>query len=92
MADPTSINNIKFKDVVIALETEAKQRTDYVLDNAAEAIKNLCEENNKLCKERDEARRTACHAEVNGQYGRRYTVQDIAKIKGWDCFKENING
>jgi regulator of replication initiation timing len=38
----------ELKDIVIALETEAKQRTDYVLDNAAEAIKNLCEENDEL--------------------------------------------
>lgn len=41
----------ELKDIVIALETEAKQRTDYVLDNAAEAIKNLCEENDELRKD-----------------------------------------
>ena len=42
----------------------------------------------QLLKERDEARREVCYAQVNGQYGRRYTPQDIAKKMGWDCFKE----
>jgi hypothetical protein len=42
---------------------------------------------NQLRKERDDARREVCYAEINGQYGRRYTPQDIAKKMGWDCFK-----
>ena len=41
-----------------------------------------------LRKERDAARVEVCYAQVNGQYGRRYTPQDIAKKMGWDCFKE----
>lgn len=41
----------ELKDIVIALKTEAKQRTDYLLDNAAEAIVNLCEENDELRKD-----------------------------------------
>jgi hypothetical protein len=41
----------ELKNVVIALETEAKQRSDYFLDDAAEAIKNLCEENDELRKD-----------------------------------------
>jgi hypothetical protein len=51
-------------------------------------IDYLTKQVDTLRKERDEARREVCYAEVNGQYGRRYTLQDIAKIKGWDCFKE----
>ena len=43
----------------------------------------------QLLKERDEARRDVCYAEVNGQYGRRYKPQDIAKIKNWDCFTKD---
>ena len=39
------------REIAIALETEAKQRSDYLLDNAAEAIKNLCEENDELRKD-----------------------------------------
>ena len=42
----------------------------------------------QLLKERDEARREVCYAQVNGQYGRRYTPQDIAKKMGWDCFEK----
>ena len=41
-----------------------------------------------LRKERDEARRNLCYAEVNGQYARRYTPQEYANKMGWDCFKE----
>jgi hypothetical protein len=43
----------------------------------------------ELTNQRDEARREVCYAEINGQYGKRYTLQDIAKIKGWDCFKSD---
>ena len=52
-----------------------------LIDEAVQEIK-------LLRKERDEARRDVCYAEVNGQYGRRYKPQDIAKIKNWDCFKK----
>jgi hypothetical protein len=41
-----------------------------------------------LRKDRDEARRNLCYAEVNGQYARRYTPQEYANKMGWDCFKE----
>lgn len=51
---------------------------------------NCIEDMNKLKAERDEARREVCYAEINGQYGRRYTPQDIAKERGWDCFKETL--
>jgi hypothetical protein len=54
---------------------------------------NCIEDMNKLKKERDEARRNLCYAEVNGQYARRYTPQEYANKMGWDCFKEeNTNG
>jgi hypothetical protein len=42
----------------------------------------------EIIEERDEARRAVCYAEVNGQYGRRYTPQGIALERGWNCFKE----
>ena len=51
-------------------------------------ISILRKERDEAIRERDEARRDVCYAEVNGQYGRRYKPQDIAKIKNWDCFKE----
>jgi hypothetical protein len=41
-----------------------------------------------LRSERDEARIDACYEAWNGQYGKRYTPQAIAEIKGWDCFKK----
>ena len=50
---------------------------------------NCIEDMNKLKAERDEARRNLCYAEVNGQYARRYTPQEYAKLKGWDCFKND---
>jgi hypothetical protein len=53
---------------------------------------NCIKDMNKLKEERDEARREVCYAQVNGQYGIKYTPQDIAKKMGWDCFKENNNG
>ena len=79
------------------LKTSNAERDE--LRQQVENIKNgfeggcyLCEVvgemNKRLQKERDEARRDVCYAEVNGQYGRRYKPQDIAKIKNWDCFKE----
>jgi hypothetical protein len=52
---------------------------------------NCIEDMNKLKKERDEARRNLCYAEVNGQYARRYTPQEYANKMGWDCFKEDNN-
>jgi hypothetical protein len=97
----------ELEDIVVALKTRVKRKADCLLDDAAEAIVNLCEENDELRKdskdiienlkselnetktERDCARREVCYAEINGQYGKRYTLQDIAKIKGWDCFKED---
>ena len=54
----------------------------------SEDLVNLGKDNAQLYKERDEARRDVCYAEVNGQYGRRYKPQDIAKIKNWDCFEK----
>lgn len=50
---------------------------------------NCIEDMAKLKAERDEARRNLCYAEVNGQYARRYTPQEYAKLMGWDCFKED---
>jgi hypothetical protein len=72
------------KDIVdrLMLKPPLHTLTSYELVEAANEI-------TRLRKERDEARCQVCYAEVNGQYGRRYTIQDIAKIKGWDCFKEN---
>ena len=49
----------------------------------------MSEQIKRMGKERDEARRDVCYAEVNGQYGRRYKPQDIAKIKNWDCFTKD---
>ena len=80
------------------VEQLRKERDE--LRQQVENIKNgfeggcyLCEVvgemNKRLQKERDEARRDVCYAEVNGQYGRRYKPQDIAKIKNWDCFTKD---
>jgi hypothetical protein len=80
--------------------TEELRKERDELRQQVENIKNgfeggcyLCEVvgemNKRLQKERDEARRDVCYAEVNGQYGRRYKPQDIAKIKNWDCFTKD---
>jgi len=42
-------------------------------------------ENERLSKERDEARRSYCYATGNGEEQR---AINIAQSKGWDCFKE----
>lgn len=79
--------------------TEELRRERDELRQQVENIKNgfeggcyLCEVvgemNKRLQKERDEARIDACYEAWNGQYGKRYTPQGIAEIKGWDCFKE----
>ena len=84
--------------VILQVEQLTKERDE--LRQQVENIKNgfeggcyLCEVvgemNKRLQKERDEARRDVCYAEVNGQYGRRYKPQDIAKIKNWDCFTKD---
>ena len=96
----------ELEDIVVALKARVKRKADCLLDDAAQAIVNLCEENDELRIdskdiieklkselnetkiERDEARRKVCYAEVNGQYGRRYTPQEYAKQMGWDCFKK----
>jgi hypothetical protein len=73
------------KDIVdrLMLKPPLHTLTSYELVEAANEI-------TRLRKERDEARCQVCYAEVNGQYGRQYTPQDIAKKMGWDCFsKEN---
>lgn len=51
-------------------------------------VESLQKKVRDLTEELDAARREVCYAQVNGQYGRRYTPQDIAKKMGWDCFKE----
>ena len=55
---------------------------------AVHYIECAIKEIERLRKERDEARREVCYAEINGQYGRRYTPQEYANKMGWDCFKE----
>jgi hypothetical protein len=54
-----------------------------------EDIVHFANELNEVTHQRDEARRNLCYAEVNGQYARRYTPQEYAKLKGWDCFKND---
>ena len=53
-----------------------------------EDIVHFANELNEVTHQRDEARRNLCYAEVNGQYGKRYTPQEYANKMGWDCFKE----
>jgi hypothetical protein len=78
---------VKDTDIIAAIAPDAVS----LMDKAIAEIKRLRQENETLTAERNEARREVCYAEVNGQYGRRYTLQDIAKIKGWDCYKEENN-
>ena len=78
---------MKDTDIIAAIAPDAVS----LMDKAIAEIKRLRQENETLTAERNEARREVCYAEVNGQYGRRYTLQDIAKIKGWDCYKEENN-
>jgi hypothetical protein len=52
---------------------------------------HFANELNEVTHQRDEARRQVCFAEVNGQYGRRYTPQEYANKMRWDCFKEENN-
>ena len=52
-----------------------------------EDVVHFANELNEVTHQRDEARRNLCYAEVNGQYGKRYTPQEYANKMGWDCFK-----
>ena len=45
-------------------------------------------ENERLSKERDEARRSYCYATGNGEDQR---AINVAQSKCWDCFKENTD-
>ena len=78
------MNDDKIKEVIKNLR-HCDAHYDHIehdtFENAIEAIE-------QLIKERDEARREVCYAEINGQYGRRYTPQEYANKMGWDCFKE----
>ena len=84
-------------DLAYVLRCQSK-RTDIPIDvvrTLSEAyaeiisMRQLLGDTEELRKERDSARRDVCYAEVNGQYGRRYKPQDIAKIKNWDCFTKD---
>lgn len=57
--------------------------SDYPEQHIQELIKTI----NTLRAERDEARRMWCEAIWPWQ--RRETPKQLAKEKGWDCFKEN---
>ena len=72
--------------------------------NATQLIEELrwaLEENRReverLTTERDQARREVC-AFVSGRYSKdvvtldRAAALDEAKMRGWDCYKENTNG
>ena len=80
------------RDKALQERDELRQQVENI-KNGFEGGCYLCEVvgemNKRLQKERDEARRDVCYAEVNGQYGRRYKPQDIAKIKNWDCFTKD---
>jgi hypothetical protein len=54
---------------------------------AGEYGHHRCSEIDRLTAERDEARRECCHAEVDGYD----SAENIAKERGWDCFKEDSN-
>ena len=41
----------ELKDIVVALKARVKRKADCLLDDAAQAIVNLCEENDKLRKD-----------------------------------------
>jgi len=81
-------------------EEVTKLRQEIVrLNNVIKDIKegfegccNACEPvgfmNKQLREERDEARREVC-AWQSGHSGKSF--QDTAKIRGWDCFKEDGN-
>ena len=47
----------------------------------------------RLRAELDEARRDLCMLIVRGNagYGFEGSMRDVAKERGWDCFKENTN-
>ena len=55
------------------------------------AVAALGEDADKFRSERDEARRRICEDE-SYNYKRGVTPRDIAKDRGWDCFKENTDG
>lgn len=86
------IKRLRAELVTALAERDEAKGTITRMRDGYEGCCPLCETvgilNVKLLAERDAARRDVCYAEVNGQYGRRYTPQDIAKIKNWDCFPD----
>jgi len=63
-------------------EIERLRRKLVVEENAYDILRL---ENERLSKERDEARRSYCYATGNGEEQR---AINIAQSKGWQCFKE----
>ena len=77
------------KDIALHLRYESK-RTD-LPEDVIQTLSEAYAEISRLERERNESRRNLCYAEVNGQYGKRYTSQEYANKMGWDCFKEENN-
>lgn len=56
-------------------------------DTAADEIDRLRAEVAALKAERDKERRDACRSDAYAVHGV-YTPEELAKGRGWDCFKE----
>ena len=81
---------MKDTDIIAAIAPDAVS----LMDNAIAEIKRLRQENATLTAERDEARREVCRDSACRLEKLRIDLgpPQIAKIRGWDCFKENTDG
>ena len=72
----------------------ATSNATQLIEELRSALEAYRQQNATLTAERDEARREVC-AFVSGRYSKdvvtldRAAALDEAKMRGWDCFKEN---
>lgn len=84
---------MKDTDIIAAIAPDAVS----LMNKAIAEIKRLRQENATLTAERDEARRevcgllVACHTDPDDEKPDPNLKNVHAEIRGWDCFKENIN-